>query len=199
MIGRRVPLLLGGAAPAGPTVLLRDTFTAPDGTHLTAHTMDVGSGWSLDNGTDPTITGNQVPGQAYWLASADAGSSDGTVSATITPTTSDSYHGVRCRVGGAANKTYYMAAVDGNPSDNLWVLLEITNETTYTARAGGPAVVAAGVAHAITLTAAGSTLTATLDGGSTLTYGSANTNPSSTRWGLRLDGCTVDNFKVTKP
>lgn len=41
-------LLLLGAGPAGAvgsSYLLRDTFTDANGTALTAHTMDVGSGW----------------------------------------------------------------------------------------------------------------------------------------------------------
>lgn len=51
--------LLAAGEPGGPAATVSDTFTATDGTALTAHATDTGETWSYDVGGF-TITGNQV-------------------------------------------------------------------------------------------------------------------------------------------
>ncbi len=79
----------GPSSPGGggPTVLLYDTFTGVNGTSLAAHTMDVGSGWTIGSGTW-TISGNRATmasgSFSRDIVTADAGVSDYTVQCSLT-------------------------------------------------------------------------------------------------------------------
>src|SRR5882762_541340 len=61
-----------------PTTALQDTFTDSDGTAVTAHTMNVGSGWTADNGAFSIFSNKAMPqsGVSNVTNSADAGQSD---------------------------------------------------------------------------------------------------------------------------
>lgn len=70
------------------TIYLQDTFTDTDATLLTAHTMDTGGGWTQTAGSAYTITSNKAGNATvlgnWYMASADAGQTDVSVSADLT-------------------------------------------------------------------------------------------------------------------
>src|SRR5262249_49917444 len=72
-----------GRSIAGGTALLRDTFTDANGTNLTAHTMDTGSGWTVHAGSAEiqsnkldTLTTQVHNGTTEFLATANSGQSN---------------------------------------------------------------------------------------------------------------------------
>lgn len=69
---------------AAPTTLLQDTFTGADGTNLTAHTMNVGPGWTAAAGS-ATIQSNQAKmGASSSIYVSDAGQADFTLTLDFT-------------------------------------------------------------------------------------------------------------------
>ena len=77
-----------------PTILSKDTFTAPDGTDLSVHTPDVGSSWTLYGG-DFEIQSGQVMSISGRLMLTDVGAADATlnIDATVGSDTADSFIG----------------------------------------------------------------------------------------------------------
>src|SRR5438105_5049422 len=127
----QLPLLGAGGAGGGPVVKLKDVFTDTNGTALTAHTMDVGPGWSVSGGTW-SITGNKAYQTAttdYVLAHADAGIADGTLTVALNPNNAAFQFGAVVRLTDANNCWYVRWHSDG------YLDLQEVNGGTVTQRA----------------------------------------------------------------
>jgi hypothetical protein len=86
---------------SGTTTLLHDTFTDTNGTSLTSHTMDTGSGWTNFGTSTLDIQTNKAHGTAgngQDMTYANAGQSNITISCDLTNTTSGLWPGLlgRC-------------------------------------------------------------------------------------------------------
>lgn len=183
-------ILTGGspAAVAAP-YLLRDTFTGTNGTALASHTMDAGAGWTVHGGTW-TIQSNHLQyggGGSFQNASADAGAADCTVSAELV---ADGYVGVLLRYTDEANYWWLSRRIFG---DNTALFEVVAGVSTSRAAGATPSGL-----YTITCVLAGASITADL-GGLHLSYGSAATGLSATRFGFRcFTGAQLfDNFTVT--
>lgn len=186
-------------APAGGGALLYDTFTDVNGTTLTAHTMDVGPGWSVTVGSSWAIEGNALQKQtnlstleSCW---ADAGHTDCTASALASDASGSCELGVIGRVQDQAN--FWLAYVINTTSFGLYEV----SAGTYTQRTSGT-FAALGTSYSVQLSASGTALSATV-GGTTIAYTSASFQ-TATKWGLLMfngpaTGQTLDNFQVTSP
>jgi hypothetical protein len=190
--------LLGAGAGGAAITLLFDTFTDANGTALPAHTMDVGGTWSVDVAGTYTVQGNRanfVNSTGGNLAWADAGQADVTLTAVVN--ISSAYGGVVLRFSDANN--YWLVFLD-NP-DGAFQLYE-KNAGSFTQRASLNTTISTNTDHTLSVTAGAATITATLDGASQISYGSATDNQTATKCGLYdqgSSGCQWDNFKVTHP
>lgn len=179
----------------GGGILLQDTFTDTNGTDLTAHTMDVGPGWTAGAGA-LTISTNRATAVSlasfYW---ADCGQVDYTLTVDLTTSAS-----------GTSQLSGIVRVTDAN---NLWMVdidtsagaFQLFQRTagTYTQRAGASVSLANNTTYALAVTTSGDTISATLDGGSGISYGSASQGNSSTLCGIGNSYTTNqywDNFEV---
>ncbi len=191
----QLPLLGAGGAAGSPTVLLKDTFTDADGTNLTAHTMDVGPGWTVYAGSwdirgDKTEITSSTGGNA---AAADAGHSDATVQADVTP--GNNSCGILFRLTDANN--YWWAESDNNAQ--AFRLVE-WNAGSVINRGQVAVTLNGGTTYTVQAVLSGSTITVTLDGGNMITYSSATFNQTATKhglWSFEQTGDTHDNFQAT--
>lgn len=182
-------MLLGaGGGAAAPVTLLSDTFTDTNGVLLANHTMDLGPGWTVLEGTSAnmTIDSNQAkcvtsnPGTIV----ADAGDADVTLYYS-------GYFASGEAVGGIVRATdadnYWLADVGtGN------VILYEKNAGGFTNRAAHGAGVSASVYHEVVITAIGQTITVTVDGTISIQYASASFQATATKHGLRFGGAGTD-------
>lgn len=196
MIGQTIPIQILGVA--GPTVLLHDTFTDTNGVNLTAHTMDVGGGWTAGSGTF-TISGNRAVGgapfsQMYYFADAGQANYSLTCEVTLGPS-------------GSASSAVCVRVTD---ADNLWTVELFKPDDTLTLyqRTGGTLTLRAQTAvtisysgtYTIGVVTDGNTISATFDGGNQINYGSATQGNTSTLCGLTQIWTTNqswDDFEVT--
>lgn len=177
--------------PAGG-VLLRDTFTATDGTDLTAHTMDTGGGWTVRTG-GYTIVGGRAKAAGASHADADAGASDVTISATL-PCVVGDFAGFAVRVATQSDRwEVYVGALG----------LEIVENVGGARNSRAAATVAGlipGAVYTLTVEAVGQTILASY-GGVTCQYGFASAHRTETRHGLVCFGSPAagswDDFTVT--
>jgi hypothetical protein len=187
-----LPLLFAGpAAPpaGGPTYLLRDTFTDTDGTSLAAHTMDVGSGWTIQAGSWAVASNkahNPDLGGGWDTVTADAGQGDAAVSADLA--TGD-YAGLVGRLQDASN--FWMG-----------VLSDVWNELRIYECSGGAFILRASTAYTPSGT---QTLQFTFSGtGITLAVGATSVSHTSsslqsqTKFGLVTFQSDIqfDNFQA---
>lgn len=177
-------------------VYLRDTFTDADGTNLTTHTMDVGSGWTVNAGTW-TILGNELlkalTPNTHQTCSADAGVADAVVSADLTIPVAGGYTGLSLRL--ADNNNGWYAELD--EVGQMINLLEVV-AGGFTLRAAVGLTLARGSTYTLTATCVGPSITLAV-GATMCNYGSANTQLNTSRFGFRCytGGSNIDNFKVT--
>lgn len=184
--------------------LLQDTFTDVDGTLLTAHTMNVGGGWTAVNGTW-TIQSNTalvlIP-TANSIATADAGQADITLTLSlIVPNTADYAVGAVVRTSDA--NTGWIAVIERDGGTPYLAIFERTAGTN-TLRASVNAPSATNSTVTITVVTSGSTITASLSTGETCNYASATSNQTVTKHGLfgysslgDYSSGAVDDFLVT--
>lgn len=197
----------GAGAAGGPTVLVLDQFTDADGTDLAAHaiapTNTPGTAWTEVFNT-LQVLGNQAAdadgGGLFCAAVCDAGQADVTVQALLTFGITD----------GAANQVNLYARYTDN--SNYWLmqhdpttvqLYEITGGSSLSRASSSNAADLA--QHTYKLVLSGPAVTGYLDGTPVWSYGSATSNQTATKHGVRLrsDSTTVrakcDNFQVTTP
>lgn len=182
---------LGGAA-----VLLSDHFTGSDGTNLTAHTMDVGPGWTTPDGSYELSSNRAVCtalGGGWGIAIADAGRADAIISVVVR-VSDGSRHGVAVRATNGNNHWRVTIRTAG-----VFELMEV-NAGTSTIRSSASTTINTGVDYTIACMAQGPTLTATLDGAHAISYGGATFQQTTTTHGLD-DGnnltSTFNDFLVT--
>lgn len=188
-----------------------DTFTGANGTSLTAHTIDIntpGNPWVLRNSSTMVIQSNKlVPSGSepssplYWIATIDWGNANSIVSMVANPAGNNANCGVLVRYNTSDNTHYLVTHIS---SLNLFAILEYTGGV-YPQRAGATVSIPLGTDRTILVTTNGTSITATINGGNQISYGSASANSSSTVVGLRvydditIGDSTVDNFDVTAP
>jgi len=196
-----ISALTGLIPSSGSAVtLVSDTFTDTGGTNLTAHTPDIRPGsnaWVAVAGTID-IQANKAQGEnsANQYYSIDAGQADVTISADVTPsaTTAGSW-GISGRISDASNSW----DVTVNASAGSFRLYE-HNAGVYTIRASAAVTINNGTAYTLAGQFSGQNVTATINGGNQISYGSATLNQSTTKHGLNVPTAwTADNFKVTNP
>ncbi len=182
------------------TTYLSDTFVGVDGTNLTAHTMNVGSGWTKYTasgiGGDITIQSNKAQQSASGSATiytANAGHADCVMSADVTE---------------ISPGPFALMALIGRfqDTDNHWRIyydrqdgfLIITEVTAGVATNRALVALIGLTSFSMTATFSGNTITATI-GATSCNYTSAVLN-TKTLFGLYgNNGCvfTWDNFLVT--
>ena len=123
------------SAHAHIVYLLHDLFAGTNGTNLTAHTMDVGSGWTqLSGGYTLNGSGAAVPtGSGVCLDVADAGQADMDVSVTVNASVVGMIAGMALRAVDASN--YIECIFDIQSGNNAGFSL-------YTVISGTPAQIA---------------------------------------------------------
>jgi hypothetical protein len=179
---------VSGAAPAGPTSLVRDLFTGADGTELASHTPDVapvGASWVQLKGNAFRILSNACASNATRAdddaAAIDAGAAD----CVITCDCQKSGGGAACLIARATDATHWWSFLMFSGSAYIQ-----EKNTTYVNRASKNVGLAATATYPIEITLAGNVLTMGINNDS-LSYTSAYNN-TATKHGLRL-AATVDN------
>lgn len=195
-------LMLLGCGPAGAggsAYLLRDTFTDTAGTALTAHTMNVGDGWTGVGGQVAEVaTGNRVRvttgGAAYEAVLADAGAADATLLFEVDNRGTGNWQAVCGRVNPADASGWFLFVKGTGDAVELY---ESTG-AAYTSR-GSAALPTYGPCP-LTLEFSGTTITVKSGDETLLTYGSASRNQGQTHFGLNGNttngGTRWRNFKV---
>lgn len=187
---------------AGTVILLLDHFSDTDGTDITTHVMDVGPGWSAIDGagqiqSNRLTTSGAAGAHGDWSFVADSGQANVTVSATVRNMTAGSDSGLVLR-SSAAWGDFWL--VNAEATGGNFRLYEVASGS-FVQRASASAGVTTNTDYALSATASGTTISATLNGGSPISYGSASSNQTATRHGIRLGGINnqADDFQVTTP
>jgi hypothetical protein len=197
-LGVAFPMASGGGS-TGVVTLISDTFTDTNATALASHviapTNTPAASWTVDVGAI-TISSNKAIATENSRSSADAGIADGSVSASMQMTSNgtDSSMGVAGRVTDASN-LWVARLYNGN-----FDLVEV-NAGVFTARDTDAFAHAANTDYLIKIVFNGTSITATVDGGTTLTY-TSSFSQAATKHGLYLYGdsgatARADNFTVT--
>jgi hypothetical protein len=183
-----------------PVIYALDTFTDTNGTNLTAHTMDVGTGWivSAQAGVaypTATIQGNKAASGAssnYGAFLEDAGVFNGLLTCDIVSDTAGD-GGLHFR-GTDANNTWMARWNQGGAQ-----AVEIYERTagTWTQKATAALAGAIQTAYTITITLNGTAISATVNGVTASCVSSIR--QTATKHGLYVTGtagATWDNYKV---
>jgi hypothetical protein len=123
------------------TTRLYDTFTDADGTNLTAHTMDIGPGWTVNTGSIQILNnradGSIGPANAVSSYFSDAGVADGvvTLKLVVPPVFTNFGGGLTFR--GSAWNDCWLAALEDDGAGPYIGIYERTGGV-QTPRAGGP-------------------------------------------------------------
>ena len=205
-------------ASGGPTVYLYDTFTDADGTDLTAHLMNIGpsgpntSGWQAtvdaggSGGSEPpfviegdaaTLNGGSVSDNAGTLV--NAGHADGTITAVVTPEQDNG--SVSCGV-------IFRCADSGGAA--LWEVAMYDDSLLLGTRVGGSFSTADSISfpfssglgstqYTITVVLSGTSISATINGGSRALVATDSTYTTNTYHGIYSSDnlATFQSFKVT--
>jgi hypothetical protein len=190
----RAGVLTGGGGGA-PAPLLLDTFTGTNGALISAHTMNVGPGWTRLQGSDAfqTIESNKAqcindnPGTIV----ADAGEADITLTMTVQYVST----GAVGAVFRATDATHYWLLDVGESGAILY-----ENNAGFVVKASNATAYAADTPHIIVITTDADAISATIDGGIPLVFGGATFNQAETKHGIRFGGVAltrlVDTFQV---
>lgn len=178
--------------------LLYDTFTDTNGTLLTAHTMDVGGGWTNQIGTFDIQSNRANRASAgspdnQSVATADAGMADYEVTCTVNGAAGSDGTGIAVRYS-ASNQRFYFAQIE--ILNNAFRIYEYN--AGYTQRATASTSLTGGTDYDMVVRMEGTTITASLLT-EELIYASASTNSSSTLVGLRCGSANqqrYDDFEV---
>jgi len=168
-------------------ILASDTFTDINGTALNAHTMDIGTGWTHQNGTFQVQSNhcevNSIAADPSSIATTDVSAADltieGNVTFDITDASNYSAGGLIFRY--VDNNNLWFIGVD--PQLNTLQIFERTTGT-WTLRDGSTPTVNNGIEYALKVTTSGNVITGWLDDANVVTYTSASHN-TATLHGLR--------------
>lgn len=187
------------------TTALSDTFTDTTGTNLPSHTMDVGPGWNVRQGTFHIVSNacTTITNADGDNAVCDSGQADAVISFDGTS--------VYVNTGNDSTADLIFRWQDDN---NFWLLQNFSPNNSFFLyeRVGGSynlrssnshASSPSGTSHAIKVSAIGTALEAFFDGTSCLTYTSSSYQTKTTH-GIRVSFNSVpggaaswDNFLVT--
>lgn len=181
---------------------LNDTFTDANGTALTAHTMDVGPGWTAGVGTlqiqSNAATPNSNNDADY--VTTDGGKSDAQIDVTATPQSGSGWESSpQLLFRWSDNSNFWLAHITG--AGNAFQLYErAAGVDTLRGTAAG---ITSGNSHAITIVLQGATITGFVNGVQKWSWTSASSNQTATGYGFRVSKsgsvvtkCTWDNFQV---
>ncbi|HEV3446255.1 MAG TPA: hypothetical protein VG099_16550 [Gemmataceae bacterium] len=179
------------------TMLINDTFTDTNGTNLTAHTPDikVSTGWVANTGTI-TIQNNQANStQNFPYYSIETGQSNVTIQAIVTPAGSAAC-GLSGRVSNATNSWDIDIQVIGG---NVTLTIQEQAAGVFTVRAT-TTFTDPGAPRTVQGVFSGANVSATVNGGNQIAYGSASSNQTVTKHGINMGtGWNIDNYQVTNP
>lgn len=169
--------------------LLSDRFDGANGTGLAAHTPDVGDAWTVHDGT-PTLDGaGGLTDAETFVAAAECGATDVTI---VLVAAEAAVFRVVFRLTDAANYWYAEYVV----ADEVLRLHEVVAGVP-TLRAG-VGTDQTGAARTLTVAVVGTTVSATLDGGAALNYGTMATGLAATAHGIGGDtGALIQDIVVT--
>jgi len=183
-------------------VVVYDEFTDTNGTALSSHTPNLvfSGGWSS---TNLSINGNKVVNSAYGTARIETGIADGIVSGYLYRTADYSraiYQNTAITVRWGASG--YTTGWHIDIYSNKFCLIEQVGSGggDYYERAYSNKTISLNTPYFVEIILAGSTITATIDGGNQISYSSAELNKTSTSHGMRLCGgsaSALDTFTVT--
>lgn len=185
--------------------LLSDTFTDANGTALTAHTMDLGTGWIADTGTFQIQSNKATLNSANDgdLTVTQSGASDITVAVDIVPQSSALWESTPQVVVRYADTNNHWV-VHPTSAGTAIQLYEKTGGGAYTLRATAFAGFIAGTTYALKVVCQGPSISAYINNVLAWTYASATSSQTATKVGLRngqngvvITKCTWDNFAVT--
>jgi pectate lyase len=192
----------GLVSGAGGTVL-KDNFVGTNGTALTAHTMDVGPGWTqrtADVGMAIQSNTAQYADDALDIYTASCNYSDVTIRLGVnifSAFTTSVQNGLVARFSDTNN--YWRLTIQ---TSGVLALTE-TSGGTVTQRASASVTINTGTTYTLQLVASGSSMTGTLNGGNSINYASAASNQTVKNHGLYCNNTTkqtnFSNFLVTNP
>jgi acetyl esterase/lipase len=188
-----------------PTTRLNDTFTGTDATGLASHTMDTGSGWTVQNGTW-TIQSNKAVGSAgtFGVVTADAGAGHENAKVTVDitlPNAAAYEQGVALRV---KDSTHFVGVLVGRVGGGTPFLTITEPASAWTVAAKVLVEVPAATNSTVTLTVTiyGSRIKATLSTGESCSWSTSLDFGNSALFGLMslitgpFVAGSMDNFKV---
>jgi hypothetical protein len=178
--------------------LNRSTFTAANGTALTAIVPEAGGVWTHQNGSTWEVQSNKAKalsapvGEPKALAIVNAALADGVVELTVNGGGSAINGAIVLRYD-SATKSHFLVYLS-----NVEFSLYEFNGTTYTQRATVAVSPSGSTDHRIIAIAEGSTITAYFDNANKITYSSATLNQATTVHGIRSTGTTTsfDDFVI---
>jgi hypothetical protein len=198
-------MMSGGSVAVGKTTIIEDIFTdtaatslnlhtiTPTNTPATAWTEAIGD-WKIGTNKAATVTNTD-----YSIATVDAGIANVTISVdaisnSVVTNELSRAAGIILRYTNASN---YWAVVI-NPNTDHFMIIE-KNNGTETVRAQATVTLEVATSYALSCTASGQSITATLDGANDISYNSAALNETVTVHGIKARYTTdsIDNFKVT--
>jgi hypothetical protein len=206
------PINLCGVNTNGATVLVKDVFADTNGTSLPDHAIAPinlpAAAWTTTGGGAATwtIQGNalQISGtMAGGLAYLDSGKANVTVTAVINFLSSspNANLGVVFRYTGTADLWF----CELNESTSSFEMYEVVS-ASYAMRASAAFTPATNTPYTLVVKASGSTISATVNGGTPLSYGSAATGLSATKQGYWASSSNSGpntyqstSFQVTTP
>lgn len=186
--------------------LLQDTFAGINGTDLTLHTMDVGSGWSNAAGSIQ-IQSNAASGAAgvsgaISTYTANAGQADVVVTLDVPVPVVGTNFGAGITVRGTSLSDIWLMALEEDGSGPYIAIVERTAGVQTNRQQSAGIIGIAGTTVTLTATLNASTIGLSVPGTS-ISYGSAATRVTDTHHGIWVfftGGYTpvsVDNFLVT--
>lgn len=199
------------AGSSGPAYLLRDTFTDADGTALTAHAMDVGSGWTVLTGSW-SVQGNRArqatTGGAYYRCYANAGAADGTLDVVVPFGTVPTHFngGIAARIA-PGNASHWMCGPEGLFGPWKLRVYEFDGAGFVLRASADVATPSNNTSYTLRVALSGQSITCTWDVGGAaneVSYGSAAMNQATQTHGMVLYADTgsyahkeLDGFQMT--
>jgi hypothetical protein len=198
-----VPVVLSGAAAAaaGPTTLILDNFTDANGTAVTSHTIaptnTPATTWAAGDSATCTVESNRASSNGIEGNILNAGVADCTLTATFIQSVGDANQSASIIVRRTNSNNYWMIRL----TNGAFQIIEL-NAGVASTRATAAQTTTGGVAYVVQAVLLGATISATVDGGNPISYGSATLNQTTTNHGFRmvvLAGGTVtcDDYTIT--
>jgi hypothetical protein len=189
-----------GLVNSTSALLLLDLFAGSNGVNLTAHTMNIGPGWTaLSGGFTLNGSGQAVAtSTGICVDTSNVGQADMDASVTVNASALNSYPSVMVRVQDANN--FFHAVLDMD-NGGLGFFLEEVSGGTHTTRASFAISPSTGTNYTLELRAKGTIFTGFLSGTQEWTYTSSDFQ-TQTSSGLRCNlGTSVAfaNFQVQAP